>query len=184
MRLAGPREALWHAALRCNYGANHLIVGRDHAGPGLNSNGEPFYPPYEAQEMVEQFGEELGVKVVPFQELVCLPDEGKFEELLKVPSNKRTAKISGAQFREEYLNNGRKIPSWYTRPEVAEILAETYPPRHRQGFWVWFTGLSGAGKSTTAEALTVLLLERGRQVTVLDGDVVRTHLLKGLRFSN
>jgi sulfate adenylyltransferase len=81
------------------------------------------------------------------------------------------------------LNNGRRLPAWFTRPEVAEILAETYPPRHRQGACIWFTGLSGAGKSTTAEVLTVLLLEHGRQVTVLDGDVVRTHLSKGLGFS-
>jgi len=183
MRLAGPREALWHALIRRNYGANHLIVGRDHAGPGVDSAGKPFYGPYDAQELVEQHGEELGVKMVPFRMLVYLPDEERYEEISKVPPDARTASISGTQVREEYLNNGRALPSWFTRPEVAEILAETYPPRHKQGVCVWFTGLSGSGKSTTAEVLTTLLQEHGRQVTVLDGDVVRTHLSKGLGFS-
>jgi sulfate adenylyltransferase len=183
MRLAGPREALWHAVIRRNYGANHLIVGRDHAGPGNDSRGNPFYGPYEAQELVARYSQELGVKMVPFQTLVYLPDEGRYEEVSRVPPGTRTAVISGTQVRDEYLNNGRKLPSWFTRPEVAEILAESYPPRYRQGVCVWFTGLSGAGKSTTAEVLTVLLQEHGRQVTLLDGDVVRTHLSKGLGFS-
>ncbi len=183
MRLAGPREALWHALIRRNYGANHLIVGRDHAGPGKDSTGKPFYGPYDAQELVKQHSEELGVGLVPFRMLVYLPDEDRYEEASKVPAGARTAAISGTQVREEYLNNGRALPSWFTRPEVAEILVETYPPRHKQGVCIWFTGLSGAGKSTTAEVLTVLLQEHGRQVTLLDGDVVRTHLSKGLGFS-
>ncbi len=183
MRLAGPREALWHALIRRNYGANYLIVGRDHASPGADSRGQPFYGPYDAQELVEQFSRELGVGVIPFREMVYLPDEQRYEEITQAPGNGQTASISGTQVREEYLNNGRQLPDWFTRPEVAEILAESYPPRHRQGVCIWFTGLSGAGKSTTAEVLTVLLLEYGRHVTVLDGDVVRTHLSKGLGFS-
>jgi len=183
MRLAGPREALWHALIRRNHGANYLIVGRDHASPGNDSQGRPFYGPYDAQALVEQHGPELGMGMVPFRELVYLPEEDRYEEVSKIPPSARTASISGTQVREEYLNNGRALPEWFTRPEVAEILAETYPPRHRQGACIWFTGLSGAGKSTTAEVLTVLLLEHGRQVTVLDGDVVRTHLSKGLGFS-
>ena len=183
MRLAGPREAVWHALIRRNYGANHLIVGRDHAGPGKDSQGNPFYGPYDAQELAEKHSEELGVKVVPFRMLVYLPDEERYEEVTKVPEGAKTAAISGTQVREEYLNNGRKLPTWFTRPEVAEILSESYPPRHKQGVCVWFTGLSGAGKSTTAEVLTVLLQEYGRHVTMLDGDVVRTHLSKGLGFS-
>ena len=183
MRLAGPREALWHALIRRNYGANHLIVGRDHAGPGEDSKGNPFYGPYDAQELVEQHSEELGVKPVPFRMLVYLPEEERYEEVSKVPDGAHTAAISGTQVREEYLNNGKKLPDWFTRPEVAEILAESYPPRHKQGVCIWFTGLSGAGKSTTAEVLTVLLQEHGRHVTMLDGDVVRTHLSKGLGFS-
>ncbi|HRV08235.1 MAG TPA: bifunctional sulfate adenylyltransferase/adenylylsulfate kinase, partial [Acidobacteriota bacterium] len=182
MRMAGPREALWHALIRRNYGANYLIVGRDHAGPGVDSHGRPFYGPYEAQELVARHSGELGVGMIPFRQLVYLPEEDRYEEETKVPETARTACISGTQVREEYLNNGEKLPEWFTRPEVAEALAEAYPPRHRQGVCIWFTGLSGAGKSTTAEILTVLLLEHGRQVTLLDGDVVRTHLSKGLGF--
>jgi sulfate adenylyltransferase len=183
MRLAGPREALWHAIIRRNFGANYLIVGRDHASPGVDSNGNPFYPPYAAQELVSRFSEEIGVGVVPFRDMVYLPDDDRYVEVDQVPQGARTASISGTQVREHYLNSGRPLPDWFTRGEVADILAETYPPRHRQGVCVWFTGLSGAGKSTTAEVLTTLLLEHGRQVTVLDGDVVRTHLSKGLSFS-
>jgi sulfate adenylyltransferase len=183
MRMAGPREALWHALIRRNYGANYLIVGRDHASPGIDSQGQPFYGPYDAQALVEQYSTELGVGVIPFEELVYLPDENRYEEVSHVSPRARTASISGTQVRQEYLNKGRKLPDWFTCPEVAEILAEAYPPRHQQGICIWFTGLSGAGKSTTAEVLTVLLLERGRQATVLDGDVVRTHLSKGLGFS-
>ena len=182
MRLAGPREALWHAIIRRNYGANHLIVGRDHANPGANSDGQPFYGSNEAQKLVEQYGPEVGVSTIPFGELVFLPDEEVFEETSRVPPGRRSIQISGTQVRDEYLNNGVALPAWFTRPEVAEILAETYPPRYRQGVCIWFTGLSGSGKSTTAEVLTVLMLEHGRQVTFLDGDVVRTHLSKGLGF--
>lgn len=183
MRMAGPREAVWHALIRRNYGANHFIVGRDHASPGRDSQGQPFYGPYEAQELAERHSAELGVRIIPFSELVYLPDEDRYEETSKVAEGARTASISGTQVRDEYLKNGRQLPEWFTRPEVAEILADSHPPRHRQGVCIWFTGLSGAGKSTTAEALTALLLEHGRQVTILDGDVVRTHLSKGLGFS-
>jgi sulfate adenylyltransferase len=183
MRVAGPREALWHAIIRRNYGANHLIVGRDHAGPGLDTTGKPFYGPYDAQELVESYSDELGVKMIPFRSLVYLPEEDRYEEVSKIPEGTQTVSISGTQVREEYLNNGRELPNWFTRPEVAGILADIYPPKHKQGVCLWFTGLSGAGKSTTAEILTMILQENGRQVTLLDGDVVRTHLSKGLGFS-
>ncbi len=183
MRLAGPREALWHAIIRRNYGANHLIVGRDHASPGADSSGKPFYGPYDAQQMVEAYSQEIGVKAVPFTEFVYLPDEDRYEEVSKVSDGTRTSSISGTEVRENYLNRGNKLPDWFTRPEVAEILSDTYPPRHKQGVCIWFTGLSGAGKSTTAEVLTVLLQQGGRQVSLLDGDVVRTHLSHGLGFS-
>ncbi|MCS7087591.1 MAG: bifunctional sulfate adenylyltransferase/adenylylsulfate kinase [Thermoflexales bacterium] len=183
MRMAGPREAVWHAIIRRNYGANHFIVGRDHAGPGKDSLGRPFYEPYAAQELVARFADEIGVRMIPFQELVYLPDADEYVEADRVPNGARVASISGTQVREEYLAKGKPLPAWFTRPETAQILAEVYPPRHRQGFCVWFTGLSGAGKSTIAEILAVKLLERGRQSTVLDGDVVRTHLSKGLGFS-
>ena len=183
MRMAGPREAVWHALIRRNHGASHFIVGRDHASPGLDSAGKPFYGAYDAQELVGRFQEELGIGMLPFGEMMYLPDEDRYEEISRIPPNARTASISGTQVREDFLNAGEKLPGWFTRPEVGQILMDTYPPRHRQGVCVWFTGLSGAGKSTTAEILTVLLLERGRQITVLDGDVVRTHLSKGLGFS-
>lgn len=177
MRMAGPREALWHAIIRRNYGANHLIVGRDHASPG------PFYGPYEAQELVARHAQETGVQPVPFNEMVYLVDEGRYEEASRVPAGANTRSISGTQVRDQYLERGVPLPEWFTRPEVAAILAESYPPRSRQGFCLWFTGLSGAGKSTTADAVVRLLMERGRAVTLLDGDVVRTNLSKGLGFS-
>lgn len=183
MRMAGPREAIWHALIRRNFGATHFIIGRDHAGPGKDSYGKPFYGPYEAQAMFEQYKEEIGVEPVEFKELVYLPDEDRYEETSKVAEGTRIYTISGTQVREDYLAKGKKLPEWFTRPETAEILQKVYPPRHEQGFCIWFTGLSGSGKSTTAQALISYLLERGRQVTILDGDVVRTHLSKGLGFS-
>ena len=183
MRMAGPREALWHAIIRRNYGANHLIVGRDHAGPGSDSQGKPFYGPYEAQIMVTQYANEVGVHPIEFKELVYLADSEQYEEVTKVEEGVRVFSISGTQVREDYLAKGELLPEWFTRKETAEILQQMYPPRHQQGVCIWFTGLSGSGKSTTAEILTSLLLERGRQVTLLDGDVVRTHLSKGLGFS-
>ncbi len=183
MRMAGPKEALLHAIIRRNHGANHFIVGRDHAGPGKGSDGQPIYGPYDAQEMLVQHEAEIGVKMVPFQWMVYLPEEDRYEAIDKVPEGAKVLTISGTQVREEYLAKGKHLPEWFTRPETAEILAETHPPRHKQGFCIWFTGLSGSGKSTTAQALVPMLMEYGRQVTVLDGDVVRTHLSKGLGFS-
>jgi len=183
MRMAGPREALWHAIIRRNYGANHFIVGRDHAGPGKDSSGKPFYGPYDAQELLLQHEAEINVKMVPFKELVYLADEERYVEAGQEPAGAKILSISGTQVRDDYLAKGEYLPEWFTRRETSAILLEMYPPRHKQGFCLWFTGLSGAGKSTTAEILTSLLMEHGRQVTVLDGDVVRTHLSKGLGFS-
>jgi len=183
MRMAGPREALWHAIIRRNYGVNHFIVGRDHAGPGKDSNGNPFYGPYDAQELVEKYQDETGVKGVFFNELVYIAKDDKYVAKEDAPDDAEAKFISGTQVREEYLNKGKELPSWFTRKETAEILRDSYPPLHKQGLCIWFTGLSGSGKSTIAEALTPMLLERGREATTLDGDVVRTHLSKGLGFS-
>jgi sulfate adenylyltransferase len=183
MRMAGPREAVWHAIIRRNFGATHLIVGRDHAGPGKDSRGKPFYGPYDAQEMVARFAPEIGVTPIPFRELVYVKERGIYVEEGQAPAGTTVLSISGTQIREDYLAKGRALPEWFTRKETSEIISEMNPPRHRQGVCLWFTGLSGSGKSTTAEVVTSLLLERGRQVTVLDGDVVRTHLSKGLGFS-
>lgn len=183
MRFAGEREALWHAIIRRNYGANHFIVGRNHASPGLDSAGEPFYSAAAAQEFARQFSEELGVKILSFDEFVYLPDEQRYEEVTKISRGARIKTLSGSQAREDYLNQGKLLPEWFSRPEVARILAENCPPKHRQGACLWLTGLSGAGKTTTAELLAILLTEHGRRVTTLDGDIVRTHLSKGLGFS-
>lgn len=183
MRMAGPREALWHALIRRNYGATHFIIGRDHAGPGNDSNGRPFYGPYEAQVLLTQYASEIGVEPVEFKELVYLAEEERYEEANKVPEGAKIFNISGTQVRDDYLAKGKTLPEWFTRKETADILQQMYPPKHKLGFCIWFTGLSGSGKSTTAEVLTSLLLERGRQLTLLDGDVVRTHLSKGLGFS-
>jgi len=182
MRMAGPREAVWHAIIRRNFGANYLIIGRDHASPGGEFNNKPLYGPYDAQKLVSEHSSEVGVQPILFSEMVYLSDENRYEELS--PNLKgRIASISGTQVREVFLQRGRSLPTWFTRPEIASILATAHPPRHRQGFCLWFTGLSGSGKSTTADILTIMLMEHGRQVTVMDGDVIRTHLSKGLGFS-
>jgi sulfate adenylyltransferase len=183
MRMAGPREALLHGIIRRNYGANHFIIGRDHAGPGNDSTGKPFYGPYDAQELFNKYADELGMKAVPFYELVYLPEQNIYVEADKVPAGAKTMSISGTQVRDDYLAKGKLLPEWFTRPETAKILRQMYPPRHNMGFCIWFTGLSGAGKTATAEVLTTLLLEHGKQITQLDGDVIRTHLSKGLGFS-
>lgn len=183
MRMAGPREALWHAIIRRNFGANHLIIGRDHASPGAAFDGAPFYGTYDAQQLVEEHSDEIGVKPYSYSELVYLPKEQSYREIDKLDKDHKPLFISGTQVRDEYLNEGRLLPDWYSRKEVAEILSGVYPSKDKQGFCVWFTGLSGSGKSTISEVLMDLLAESGRQVSTLDGDVVRTHLTKGLGFS-
>ena len=183
MRLAGPREALWHALIRRNFGANHIIIGRDHASPGVDSRGKPFYDPFEAQEVVQGAAGETGVGAATFSEMVYVPSEKRYMETTELAAGVETLSISGTQARRDYLNAGRRLPEWFTRAEVADILGEAYPPRFRQGVCLWFTGLSGAGKTTTVDALASALMEHGRRVSVLDGDVVRTNLSKGLGFS-
>lgn len=183
MRMAGPREAVWHGLVRRNYGATHLIVGRDHAGPGPGSDGRPLFGPMDAQDLYRSVQAEIGVEMVPFDEMVYLADEDRYEERTAVPPQGRVLSLSGTEVREGYLDAGRPLPAWFMRPEVAETLTAAYPPAGRRGACVWFTGLSGAGKSSTADALRALLLERGRAVTMLDGDEVRRHLSRGLGFS-
>lgn len=183
MRMGGPREALLHAIIRRNYGANYFIVGRDHAGPGNDKNGTPFYAPYAAQALAKAHEAELGVTILTFQEMRYVVSEQRYEEVDKISAGTRTVTLSGTQIREQYLSKGITLPGWFTRPEVADILAQSYPPTYQHGICVWFTGLSGSGKSTTAEILATLLLEYGRQSTLLDGDIVRTHLSQGLGFS-
>jgi sulfate adenylyltransferase len=183
MRLGGPREALWHAIIRKNHGCSHLIVGRDHAGPGSDSKGEPFYGPYDAQDLLKKHEDEIGVKMVPFKLMVYVEDQDSYYPVDEVPEGKKSVDISGTELRRR-LAEGSEIPRWFTFPEVAEELRKTHPPRYRQGFTVFFTGLSGSGKSTIAKALLARFLEEGgRPVTLLDGDIVRKNLSSELGFS-
>jgi len=183
MRMAGPREAVWHAIIRKNYGCTHLIVGRDHAGPGQDSSGKSFYDPYAAQDLLRQHEQELGVGMVPFKMLVYVEDLDAYVPEDQVPPGMRSLTLSGTDLRNR-LSHGREIPEWFTFSEVAQELRRTHLPRHRQGFTVFFTGLSGAGKSTIANVLLTKFLELGgRPVTLLDGDIVRKHLSSELGFS-
>jgi sulfate adenylyltransferase len=183
MRMAGPREVLLHAIIRRNYGCTHFIVGRDHAGPGKDSTGKPFYSPYAAQEAMGQYQSEIGMEMVDFKQMVYLPDENRYAPVDEVPPGVKTADISGTEVRDKYLAKGLQLPEWFSRPAVAEILNETNPPAFKQGLTLWFTGLSGSGKSTVAYALIERLAEYGRNCSLLDGDEIRTHLSKGLGFS-
>ena len=183
MRYAGPREAIFHAIIRKNYGCTHLIVGRDHAGPGDDSNGKPFYGPYDAQELLTKHEAELGVEMVPFKMMSYVEDEDAYVPADEVAEGARVLNISGTELRKR-LAEGREIPAWFTFPDVAAVLQRRHPPRHKQGFTVFFTGLSGAGKSTIANALMVKFLEiSGRPATLLDGDIVRKNLSAELGFS-
>ena len=183
MRMGGPREAVWHAIIRKNYGATHFIVGRDHAGPGSDADGTPYYGPYDAQDMLRSHEDEIGVEMVPFRMMVYLPDDDVYQPVDEVTEGTKTLSISGTELRDR-LADGRDIPEWFSFPDVVTELRKTHRPRHKQGFTVFFTGLSGSGKSTVANALMVKLLEMGgRPVTLLDGDLVRQHLSSELGFS-
>ena len=183
MRMGGPREAIWHAIIRKNHGCSHFIVGRDHAGPGKDSNGKPFYGPYEAQEVFKKHEADIGVTMVPFNMMVYLEHQDKYVPDDEVKNGDRVLNISGTELRQR-LNEGREIPAWFTYPEVVAELRKSYPPRHKQGLSIFFTGLSGSGKSTIANVLLTKFLETGgRPVTLLDGDLVRKHLSSELGFS-
>ena len=183
MRMGGPREAIWHALIRKNHGVTHFIVGRDHAGPGKDSDGKNFYGPYDAQELFKKHEADIGVTMVPFNMMVYLEDKDQYVPDNEVTNGSRVLNISGTELRDR-LNEGREIPSWFTYPEVVHELRRSYPPRHKQGVTIFFTGLSGSGKSTIANVLVTKFLEAGgRPVTLLDGDLVRKHLSSELGFS-
>ena len=183
MRMAGPREAIWHGIIRKNHGCTHFIVGRDHAGPGNDSNGKPFYEAYEAQELFKKHEADIGVTMIPFNMMVYLEDQDKYVPDNEVRDGARVLSISGTELRQR-LNEGRDIPAWFTYPEVVHELRRSYLPRHRQGLTIFFTGLSGSGKSTIANVLMTKFLEMGgRPITLLDGDIVRKHLSSELGFS-
>jgi sulfate adenylyltransferase len=183
MRMGGPREAIWHALIRKNHGVSHFIVGRDHAGPGNDTNGKPFYGPYDAQELFKKHEADIGVTMVPFNMMVYLQDEDRYIPDNEVKNGSRVLNISGTELRRR-LNEGGDIPGWFTYPEVVQELRRSFPPRHNQGVTIFFTGLSGSGKSTIANVLLTKFLETGgRPVTILDGDLVRKHLSSELGFS-
>jgi sulfate adenylyltransferase len=183
MRMGGPREAIWHAIIRKNFGATHFIVGRDHAGPGKNSKGEEFYGPYDAQYAVEKYKSELGIEVVPFQMMTYLPDSDEYRPKDEVPAGVRTLDISGTELRNR-LRNGREIPEWFSYPEVVRVLRESHPPRSAQGFTVFLTGYQNSGKDAIARALHVTLNQQGgRSVSLLLGETVRAELSSELGFS-
>jgi sulfate adenylyltransferase len=183
MRMGGPREAVWHALIRKNYGCTHFIVGRDHAGPGKGKDGKPFYGPYDAQELMRDLEKDLDITMVPFKNMVYVEDLAQYQPEDEVAKDARTLDISGTELRRR-LHEGLDIPEWFSFPDVVAELRRTHPPRHEQGFTVFFTGLSGSGKSTIANALMVKLMEMGgRPVSLLDGDVVRKHLSSELGFS-
>ena len=182
MRMGGPREALWHSMIRKNFGCTHFIVGRDHAGP-RNASGEPFYGPYDAQELVKEHSAEVGIGLVPFEEVVYNENRGEYVARSAVPEGERILSLSGTELRRR-LREGSDIPPWFSYPEVIQELRLRYPDRSQQGFTVFFTGLSGAGKSTIANVLMAKLMEIGsRPVTLLDGDIVRKNLSSELGFS-
>jgi sulfate adenylyltransferase len=183
MRMAGPREAVWHAIIRRNYGCSHFIVGRDHAGPGNSVSGRPFYEPYAAQDLVGRHEEELGIQVVPFRTMAYVKHLDAHMPEDEVPPGTPALDISGTELRRR-LAGGEEVPRWFTFPEVAAELRRRYPPRSLQGFAVFLTGLPAAGKSTIGNVLLARFSEMGgRSVTVLDGDIVRKHLSSELGFS-
>lgn len=183
MRMGGPREAIWHAIIRKNHGTTHFIVGRDHAGPGKNSAGVDFYGPYDAQYAVEKYRDELGIEVVPFQQMIYLPDSDEYKPDDEVPSGTRTLNISGTELRSR-LRTGKDIPEWFSYPEVVRVLRESHPPRFAQGFTVFLTGYQNSGKDAVARALQVTLNQQGgRSVSLLLGDTVRSELSSELGFS-
>ena len=183
MRMAGPKEAILHGLVRANYGCTHFIVGRDHAGPGLKANKVPFYQEYEAQELFTKYQDKINIQLLKFQNFVFLEDSAEYVPINEVPKNSSVVQISGTELRRR-LNKDLKIPEWFSFPEVIAELKKTKPPLHKHGFAVFFTGLSGSGKSTIANALINMLLEIGdRSVTLLDGDIVRKRLSSELGFS-
>ncbi len=183
MRMAGPREAVWHGIIRRNHGCTHFIVGRDHAGPGKNSAGNDFYGPYDAQVLFKEHEAEIGVTMVDFKHMVYVQEKAQYYPANEIPEGATVLDISGTELRRR-LREGIDIPEWFSFPEVVTQLRKTSPARNKQGFTVFFTGLSGSGKSTIANALMVKLMEMGgRPVTLLDGDVVRKHLSSELGFS-
>ena len=182
-RMAGPRDALLQCIIGKNYGCTHFIIGHQHADPCIQNGNDSFYDSLETQTFVQKYAEEIGVDVVPFDELVYLPFEDQYYPRAEVADGLETISLSNLDIRQR-IRSGRRIPRWATFPEVVGELKKAYPPPSKQGFTVFFTGLSGAGKSTIARVLYAKMLEIGkRPVTLLDGDIVRQNLSNELSFS-
>ncbi len=183
MRLSGPRDAVLDTIIARNYGCTHFIVGHDHASPGTDRSGTPFYEHDRARRVAAEFSQEIGVEIMPFEEMVYLPFEDEYRSIDRVPEETQKISLTASDIRQR-IREGRRIPEWATFPEVVDELQKAYPPPRRQGFTVFLTGLSGAGKSTIAKVVYSKFLEIGdRPVTLLDGDIVRRNLSSELSFS-
>jgi sulfate adenylyltransferase len=184
MRIAGPREAMWHALIRKNYGCTHFIVGRDHAGPSSKKkNGDSFYGPYDAHELLEKHTDEIGIEIVKSKMIVYVKDTQDYMPIDEVPEGMEVLNISGTEQRR-MLRNSEEIPSWFTYPSIVEELRKSVVPLDKRGFCIYLIGLSGSGKSTIANTLKNKLQELvDRPISILDGDIVRKNLSKGLGFS-
>ncbi|WP_435010373.1 bifunctional sulfate adenylyltransferase/adenylylsulfate kinase [Tundrisphaera lichenicola] len=182
-RTAGPREVLLRAIISRNYGCTHLMIAPDQDDPATGNMGQLFVESGAAREALTRYKDEIGVGVVDSKPMVYLPEEDRYSPIDEIPVGVKTADISRAQLRDDYLGKGIPLPEWFSRPAVSAILNEAHPPKFRQGLTIWFTGMSGSGKSTVAHALVERLAEFGRNVSMLDGDEIRTHLSKGLGFS-
>lgn len=183
MRMGGPREAIWHCLIRKNYGMTHFILGRDHAGPGSNSKGDDFYGPYDARDAAVAAQKETGINCMSFEMMVYSPEDDVYYPQNEVPSGKKVLKLSGTEVRRR-LKTGEEIPEWFSYPKVVDILREAHPPNYKKGLTIFFTGLSGSGKSTIANALCEKLMElQNRRVSILDGDYIRKLISSELGFS-
>lgn len=183
MRMAGPREALLHAIINKNYGCSYIIITPNHADPFTATSRPAYYPRYSAIEYVRQFEEKCGIRAIAFERMVYVEEKGQYVPEDECSENDTPKMLSATELRRR-LELGLEIPNWYSPPEVVTELRRAYPPRNKQGFTLFFTGLAGSGKSTLAKILYTKFLQMGdRPVTLLDGDIVRKHLSSELGYS-
>jgi sulfate adenylyltransferase len=184
---AGPRKTLLKAIMARNYGCSQLVTGGETVLESLHKESSQRRgqdtPNLSSDTVYAVAKESLGVTLLPFPRMVYVEDRDEWLPEETVPADTRSESMSGAELTRRLMQN-IKVPEWFSFPEVLDEMRKAYPPRKQQGFTVFFTGLSGSGKSTIARALTVRLMEMGgRRVSLLDGDIVRTHLSSELGFS-